>query len=114
MTIGEIADRYSICKLKSERTNIDCSQEMENLKAALDGYEAVDIYLEELYEINGNIWSLEGDIRSGREGMLGLKEVGRRALQIRNFNGMRISVKNKINEFYNEGFTEIKSDHASE
>ncbi len=114
MPIGEIVDRYSICKLKSERTSIDCSSEINLLLSAMKKYKDVDIYIDQLYEINGSIWDLEGDIRQGKEGDLGLKEVGRRALKIRNFNGMRVSIKNKINNLYKEGFKETKSNHASE
>ena len=114
MTIGEIADRHSICKLKLERTDLDCSIEFNALLTELNKYENIQLYLDQLYEINGSIWDLESDIRKGKEGLLGLSEVGSRALKIRNFNGMRVSIKNQINEFYKEGFIEQKIDHASE
>lgn len=114
MPIGEIVDRYSICKLKLERTNVDCLSEVELLVSAMNKYKDIEIYIDQLYEINGSIWDLEGEVRRGKEGKLGLEEVGRRALKIRNFNGMRVSIKNKINSFYKEGFKEIKSNHASE
>jgi len=113
MTIGEIADRYSICKLKSERTDLDCHEELDMLYQELSLYENIEIYIDQLYEINGSIWSLESDIRLGKEGKLGLEEVGRRAIKIRNFNGMRVQVKNTINSLYKEGFVETKSNHAS-
>jgi hypothetical protein len=114
MTIGEIADRFSICKLKSERTDIDCSKELCLLEKELSHYPEISIYIDQLYEINGSIWHLESDIRLGKEGKLGLEEVGRRAIKIRNFNGMRVSTKNTINQLYNQGFFEQKSDHASQ
>ena len=114
MTIGEIADRFSICKLKSERTDIDCSDELNLLEKELLNYANIRVYIDQLYEINGSIWTLESDIRLGKEGKLGLEEVGRRAIKIRNFNGMRVAAKNTINSLYKEGFIEQKSDHASE
>lgn len=114
MTIGEIADRYSICKLKSKRTNLDCNEELDLLRKELCLYKDIDIYIDQLYEINGSIWSLESDIRLGKEGQLGLKEVGRRAIKIRNYNGMRVQVKNSINSLFQEGFLETKSNHASQ
>lgn len=113
MTIGEICDRYSICKLKKERTNIDCIEELSTLHQAIQNYDGLNIYIEQLLDINGSIWSLESDIRLGLEGSLGLEEVGRRALKIRNYNKMRVNVKNAINEIHKEGFQELKSDHAS-
>jgi hypothetical protein len=38
MPIGDIADRYSICKLKSERLGLDNTKELEELKNELEKY----------------------------------------------------------------------------
>lgn len=114
MTIGEIADRYTICKLKSERTDIDCREELSLLKCEIDQYKDINTYIEKLYTTNGSIWLLESDIRKGKEDLLGLEEVGRRAIQIRNLNAIRVQTKNDINLKYKEGFIEIKADHASQ
>ena len=113
MSLGEIADRYSIVLLKSERTNLDVFDELDNLKISLERVEKVDIYVKELYAVNGQIWDLESKIRKGKEGELGLEEVGRRAIAIRELNGKRVGIKNKINEVYKSGFQETKIDHAS-
>lgn len=113
VSIGEIADRYSIVKLKSERTDVDCIAELSVLKNELDSIDGVYKYVDQLYKTNGDIWDLESDIRKGKEGELGLEEVGRRAIKIRNFNGIRIEIKNIINAKYNSGFFETKIDHAS-
>ena len=113
MSLGEIADRYSIVLLKSERTNLDVFDELDNLKISLERVEKVDIYVKELQAVNGQIWDLESDIRKGKEGELGLEEVGRRAIAIRELNGKRVGIKNKINEVYKSGFQETKIDHAS-
>jgi hypothetical protein len=112
MSLGEIADRYSIIKLKSERTDIDCKEEFDTLKNELKGDE-IYAYVDQLYEINGRIWDLESDIRKGKEGELGLEEVGRRAIMIRDFNKERINIKNIINTIYKTGFIEKKINHAS-
>ena len=114
MTIGEIADRYTICKLKSERTEVDCSAELSLLKQEVDQYTDIQLFIDELYKINGTIWTLESDLRKGKENILGLEEVGRRAIQIRNHNGERVRVKNEINIKYKEGFVETKVDHCSQ
>ena len=113
MNIGEICDRYSICKLKKERTDLNCAKELNILLSAIQNYDGLDIYIEQLIDINGSIWDLESDIRKGKEGLLGIDEVGRRALKIRNYNSMRVHVKNTINDIHKEGFQEIKFDHAS-
>jgi hypothetical protein len=114
MSLGEIADRYSIVKLKSERTEVDCTEEFQALAEELDKVEGLAPYVQQLYEVNGKIWDLESDIRRGKEGELGLEEVGRRAIKIRGFNGERVSIKNTVNKIYKTGFLETKVNHASE
>lgn len=113
MSLGEIVDRYSIVLLKSERTTLDVFEELDLLKKSIEQYENLDIYIKRLYEINGEIWDLESDIRKGKEGELGLEEVGRRAIAIRSFNNIRVSLKNEINNKFNSGYKETKVDHAS-
>ena len=124
MPTSEICDRYSICKLKSERTDEDLTEELELYADEINeadrnyfDYENVKYvhdYIDDLYEINGKIWDLESDIRKGREDELGLEEVGRRAIAIRQLNKQRISIKNKIVEMTGEGFKDIKVNHGSD
>ena len=114
MSLGEIADRYSIVKLKSERTEVDCAEELQALTEELNKVEGLAPYIQQLYEINGRVWDLESDIRKGKEGELGLEEVGRRAIMIRGINGERVAIKNMVNKIYKTGFLETKVNHASE
>ena len=114
MSLGEVADRYSIVKLKSERTEADCTKELQALTQELDKVEGLAPYVQQLYEINGRVWDLESDIRKGKEGELGLEEVGRRAIMIRGINGERVAIKNMVNKIYKTGFLETKVNHASE
>jgi hypothetical protein len=110
---GDLIDRYSIVKLKSERTEVDCSDEFAALTEEISKTDGLIDFVQELYTVNGMIWDLESDIRRGKEGELGLEEVGRRAIAIRELNGKRVASKNKVNTIYNSGFTEIKINHAS-
>jgi hypothetical protein len=114
MSIGDIADRYSICKLKSERLNLDNSKELKELKEQIDLYQGIEEHLNTLYSVNGQIWDLEADIRKKNEEILGLEEVGRRAIKIRDLNALRVSCKNDINSKYNEGYVEYKINHGCE
>lgn len=114
MSIGDIIDRYSICKLKKERLAINNDAELSALKKEIDPYRDLDSFVDRMYDINGKIWDLESDIRKGKEGELGLEEVGRRAIQIREYNSIRVDIKNQINFLLNEGYQEVKGDHASE
>jgi hypothetical protein len=113
-SIGEIVDRLSICRLKSERLSLDNSKEMSELYDEMNTYEGIYQFYDDMYKINGGIWDLESDIRRGNEDTLGLEEVGRRALKIRELNNLRVNLKNEINSKFNEGFIEVKMNHGSE
>ena len=114
MPISEITDRFSILLLKSERTDLDIKDEMAIHRTALNEYHDIDKYVNRLYEINGKIWDLESDLRKGKEGKLGLEQIGRRAIMIRDLNNVRVGIKNQIVNKYNQGFKEKKVNHASE
>ena len=118
MPIGEILDRYSIAILKKERASAENQQEIEDLTQEIESYketheEFINEKVDKLIEINGMIWDLESDIRKGREGELGLEEVGRRAIKIREFNKIRVGYKNDVVEVFGEGYKDIKMNHAS-
>ena len=115
MPISEIADRLSIAILKDRRTFEDMKSEIDCYQNELDGYDTdVHDYVQRLIEVNGKIWDLEADIRAGREGELGLEEVGRRAIKIRGLNKVRVGIKNEMVEQYGEGFKDIKINHGSD
>ncbi len=120
MPLPEILDRISIVKLKIERIGEPhLKEEYEEYNKAikeqkLRGIKIKDEWLKKLYEINGKIWDLESDIRKGKEGELGLVEVGKRAIEIRELNKQRISVKNRIIEETGLGFRDVKMNHASQ
>ena len=119
MPLGEVLDRFTILKLKMERIReSSIILEYETYKKAIEEYKMKGInikqdWVDKLYEVNGKIWDLEFDIRKGKEGELGLEEVGRRAIAIRNLNSIRVNIKNKISEETGIGFKDIKKDHAS-
>ena len=117
---GDILDRGSIAKLKSERIREDiCHKEWQAFKEEIDKlivkYKDIPIsmFFDLLYKINAGIWELEADMRKGKlDGVL--YEVGKRAIKIREFNNLRVSVKNIINVLTKTGFIDIKKDHLSE
>ena len=113
MPISEIADRYSIALLKRDRANADNQVELDTLYTELDNYASSMEFVHKLKEVNGKIWDLESDIRKGKEAELGLEEVGRRAIAIRELNKIRVGYKNEMVKIYNEGFEDIKMNHAS-
>ena len=120
MPLAEVLDRLSILKLKVERINEPhLKKEQDSFNKAIQefkvkGIKINDSWLDELYNINAKIWDLESDIRKGKEGELGLEEVGRRAILIRNLNRERVAIKNRIIEETGIGFKDVKVNHASE
>ena len=112
MPLSEILDRYTITKLKSERTDEDVSDELRTYKKEIDNLDYVErsnqiiSFIDRLYEINGELWNTEGDIRKGVE--MPLEEIGRLALKVRDLNCIRNEIKAEIVDTFAEGFKEIK------
>ena len=112
MPLSEILDRYTITKLKSERTNEDVSEELKTYKAEIDKpiysekSNQIISFIDRLYGINGQLWDTEKDIRNGVD--MPLKEVGRLALKVRDLNCERNEIKAEIVDAFAEGFKEIK------
>ena len=112
MPLSEILDRYTITKLKSERTNEDVSDELRTYQAEIDNPDYVErsnqiaSFIDRLYGINGQLWDTEKDIRNDVD--IPLKEVGRLALKVRDLNCERNEIKAEIVDVFAEGFKEIK------
>jgi len=114
--LPELLDRMSICKLKTERIGEpQCFKELDFLKSALITYDFAesDFYLQKLYEVNSKIWDMESDIRNGLDEELGLDEIGRRAIKIRETNKVRVSIKNEIVKKSKSGFEDVKMNHIA-
>ena len=113
--IIELVDRYTIALLKHNKTqaNID---ELTFYKNQLCNYDLtqVEIELQNLYNIHSQIWLLESDLKSGKENRIPLEEIGRRAIEIRNWNQKRIALKNTVAEKLECKVREIKQDHLSQ
>ena len=111
MPISEILDRYTITKLKSERTNEDVSEELRTYKSEIGNPDYVQksnqivSFIDRLYEINGKLWNTEGGIRKGVD--MPLEEIGRLALKVRDLNCKRNEIKAEIVDAFSEGFKEI-------
>ena len=118
MTRGEFIDRLSIQMHKVQKIGPESYPEFVKLteelllETPIDKFEENIKTFRELYRINGDIWKLESDLRKGKEKKLGLEEVGRRAILIRNINNKRIAEQNRIVKIFG-GFKNIKKDHIS-
>lgn len=126
MNVGEQIDRLSILLHKVEKIGVECYSEFVEYARSIfletDPSEAEVIieYLQELYAINGEIWILEADLRAGNESKLGknkedqLKEIGRRAILIREQNKERVRIKNELVKLIGRGHPDIKKSHRSQ
>jgi hypothetical protein len=121
MPISELCDRLTIAQLKKERLSDD-EINKAGLQKQIEYYESgvdmdrpklVSLVLD-LHKINGQMWDAEYAVRKGLDDDLGLEEIGRRALKIRDLNRVRVSVKNEINELVDQTeFADCKMNHAS-
>lgn len=121
MPICELCDRLTIAKLKLQRLP-DNELNKDLLQKQIAYYENGIDYtapkicelISALLDINGQIWDAEYDIRKGLDNMLGLAEIGKRALKIRNLNCIRVAVKNEITVLAGQPeFSDCKMNHAS-
>ena len=119
--LPEVVDRYTICQLKLARldhTQIDVDSMKDQLEYYKKGIDFTNTQLiklsQDLYNINGRIWDTEGSIRAGLDDELGYDEIGKRAVQVRELNRIRMSIKNDITELTGEGFKDCKMNYAGE
>jgi hypothetical protein len=119
MPIPEVADRFTIAKLKLERAATDEADRAE-LQRQVDYYsEGIDWHnmplaclVGELYEANARLWDTEGGLRAGLDSELGLEEIGKLAIQVRDLNIERAEVKNEIIELTGDGFVDNKTNYG--
>lgn len=111
----ELIDRYAIALLKFEKTQANQEELVfyANQLSNFDTNQVLDEFAH-LCNIHREIWSLEAELKSGREAELSLADIGSRAIQIRNHNNSRIALKNLIAEKLGCKVREIKQDHLSE
>ena len=114
---GEFFDRFTIL-IKKASIDFENHDELVQKYTMILKENNLDgdllLLLCELQMANLNIWFLESEIRRGKEGELGLQEVGKRALAIREYNAVRVDKINKINDLFGVINKERKVDHVSE
>jgi hypothetical protein len=114
--ITELMDRLAIAEVKSIKSNGANKEELAwyaGQAASIDTSVIINEYTE-LKQIHVKIWELEALLKSGHEEQLPLEEIGRRAIEIRNYNNQRVKLKNTMAEKLNCPVREIKKDHISE
>ena len=114
-SIGEI-EYFQSERLDHTQIDVDSMKDqLEYYKKGIDFTNTQLIKLsQDLYKINGRIWDTEGSIRAGLDDELGYDEIGKRAVQVRDLNRVRMSIKNDITELTGEGFKDCKMNYAGE
>ncbi len=112
MQPADVLDRLTIVLLHITHGNDDVLPEYGALLGEVERLDPMLADFVRLFIANGNVWKLESSIRKGKEGEMGLEEVGRRALQIREFNKFRVGLKDALSKTFG-GFRHVKTDHIS-
>ena len=119
--IGDIIDRYSIAILKVQRIGLlENNKEMimfeKGYRDFMQNHQNDQFYIRDkliqMITINSDIWNLESDVRKGALDS-NVVEVGRRAIEIRKINATRVTLKNEVNKYFNEGVQDVKKYHLS-
>ena len=119
MYLGEFVDRCSIHLHKAQKIGIKAYPEFIRyieeflLEVPINKFDEIIKSFRNLYRINGEIWNLESTIRQGKEGKIRIDEIGKRALEIRDWNNKRIAEQNRLVDLFG-GYKNIKKDHDSE
>lgn len=116
--IDTVLDNYCIALLKLANTGDenykkvirDCVAEFDNY--SVKDREFLDEAGTQLLNIHSQIWETEGAIRRAEEENLGLEEVGRRALKVRDLNRERQNVRALVIEYFGEGVKDVKCNYA--
>ena len=121
MPICELCDRLTIAQLKLDRLPDDEIDKV-GLQKQIEYYESgIDeknkellTQLLKLHKVNGLMRDAEYAIRKGLDADLGLEEIGRRAIHIRDLNRDRVAIKNEITVLADQPeFQDCKMNHAS-
>jgi hypothetical protein len=111
---GEIADKYTILKIKLKHSQIgtekyfNINSEYAALKTSITDLNIPDNYIEELYDVNQKLWNIEDSIRlleSKKQFDESFIELARSVYMT---NDKRFLIKKKINELSNSAFKEEK------
>jgi hypothetical protein len=114
VSIGELFDKYTILHIKQKKiTNkvkLDMvNKELEYLKKIVENYNIENELLDELTQINENLWVIEDNIRVKEQRNEFDDEFISLARQVYIKNDKRSETKNKINKILKSKFIDIKS-----
>lgn len=114
---SDLADRFTIVKLKVARQGKAFIKEYKALKSEVDALISSKVLdkkdLSRLYQINSKIWDLEARISSDSPRDTNYKKIAKLALQVRKWNTERTRVKAQIVAKTKKGFSDSKKFYFS-
>jgi hypothetical protein len=126
--MSDFFDRFTILHMKA-RLDKNAKIELMKFKTELRRVKRDEVWsrssdllvpwIMQLAEANAKIWVKEASIRkeyvsdNEADQDLALNEIGKRALEIRDYNKLRIEAKNAIDQIYGD-ILDVKVNHASE
>jgi len=122
MPPSEVADRYTIAKLKLERLGDQMDPELREefekqvfrLKGGLDWDDERLVELtNDLYDMNAKQWDTEGAFRAGLLDDSDMAALGRLAIEVRDINCARNRIKNLIVEHTGQGWKDVKMNYGA-
>lgn len=114
---GEVVDKYTILKIKSERIRDEAKlnlvrSELASLSTHIEHILRTDTtiqtHIDELYEVNTLLWDIENSIREKEHQLQFDDEFIRLARSVYHTNDRRAKIKLVINQKTNSGFVEVK------
>lgn len=103
--MSEILDRYTITKIRSERTERDVAEELLLYEKALSSHDSSTYALlfEKLYNTNLDLWKMEEKINETISQVEpDYNAVGNFAMRARHINRERNEIKEEISSFFDE------------
>ena len=116
VSVGELLDKFSILDIKREKITDplklkEVQKEWETLQLRINELDLKlsDKFVQELREINLNLWNIEDEIRLKEASNDFDEEFIRLARSVYTTNDKRFSLKNQINQNYGSKIQEVKS-----
>jgi hypothetical protein len=116
VSLGELVDKISILKIKlkniADKEKLLHVQKEESLlmnQLTSLGLKNIEYHLEQMIDINSQLWKIEDDIRDKERSKLFDQEFIELARAVYITNDERFKKKNKINQDYHSQIVEVKS-----
>lgn len=119
VSVGEVVDKITILNIKIEKIKDKTKlKHLRNEKAILDekltsidvkDQEKFENLLNQLYEVNLELWDIEDDIRIYEKNKNFNQEFIDLARSVYITNDKRFEIKDKINQLFNSSIREVKS-----